>query len=138
VSSDALAVARRNAERHGVASRVELARADLLAGIDGPFDLVVANPPYVAERDRPTLQPEVLDHEPPLALFAGDDGLDVIRRLIPEAGARLAPGGRLLFEFGFGQADAVAELISSTPRLTMVGLRPDLQGIPRVAVARRG
>ena len=136
-SDSALDVARRNAERHRVADGIRFRRADLLAGIDGPFDLIVANPPYVAERDRPTLQPEVVDHEPAVALFAGSDGLDVIRRLLPEAGRHLRKGGQLLFEFGFGQADAVAELISRTPGLTMVALRRDLQDIPRVAIARR-
>ena len=137
VADAALDVARRNASRHRVADRITFTRADLLDGVDGPFDLIVANPPYVAERDRPTLQPEVLEHEPALALFAGDDGLDVIRRLLPQAAARLRPGGTLLFEFGFGQSDRVAQLISSTSGLTMVALRPDLQQIPRAALARR-
>jgi len=136
-SEPALEVARRNATRHRVADGIRFRRADLLDGLDGPFNLIVANPPYVAERDRPTLQPEVVDHEPATALFAGDDGLDVIRRLLPQAETRLRPGGLLLFEFGFGQADAVAQLISRTPGLTMVALRRDLQEIPRVAIARR-
>ena len=136
-SEPALEVARRNATRHMVADRIGFRRTDLLEGLDGPFDLIVANPPYVAERDRPTLQPEVVDHEPALALFAGDDGLDVIRRLLPQAETRLRPGGLLLFEFGFGQADAVMQLISRTAGLTMVALRRDLQDIPRVAVIRR-
>jgi release factor glutamine methyltransferase len=136
-SEPALEVARRNAARHLVADHIRFCRADLLDGLDGPFDLIVANPPYVAERDRPTLLPEVVDHEPALALFAGDDGLDVIRRLLPQAETRLRPGGLLLFEFGFGQADAVAQLISRTAGLTMVALRRDLQEIPRVAVIRR-
>ena len=137
VSAAALDVARRNAKRHNVADRLEFVRTDLLDGIDGTFDIIVANPPYVPERDRPTLQPEVIEHEPALALFAGDDGLDVIRRLLPQAAARLQPNGTLLFEFGFGQADAVARLISTTADLKIVELRPDLQGIPRAAIARR-
>jgi release factor glutamine methyltransferase len=137
ISADALDVARRNAERHRVADRIHLRRADLFDADSGPFDLVVANPPYVAERDRPTLQPEVRDHEPALALFAGPDGLSMIRRLVSEAVPRLRPGGTLLFEFGFGQADAVAQLISTAPGLTMSDLRNDLQGIPRVAIAKR-
>ena len=137
ISTDALDVARRNAERHRVAARIDWRRADLFDADGGPFDLVVANPPYVAERDRPTLQPEVRDHEPALALFAGEDGLDVIRRLLPESVPRLRAGGTLLFEFGFGQGDAVAQLISATRGLTMSDLRHDLQGIPRVAIAKR-
>jgi release factor glutamine methyltransferase len=137
ISERALAIARRNAERHGVAARVTFVRADLLAGVAGPFDLVSANPPYVPDADRPTLQPEVRDHEPPLALYAGADGLDVIRRLVVEATERLREGGVLVFEFGFGQSDEIAKLISGTRGLRMVELRPDLQGIPRVAVARK-
>lgn len=137
ISIDALEVARRNAGRHGVSARIDFVRGDLLGGADGPFDLIVANPPYVPERDRAALQPEVVDHEPGVALFAGDDGLDAIRRLLPESAARLKPGAALLFEFGFGQDDEVARLISSTPRLRMIELRRDLAGIPRVAVAMR-
>jgi len=137
ISDAALAVARRNAGRHGVSSRVDFWKGDLLDAVDGPFDLIVANPPYVAERDRATLQPEVVDHEPAIALFAGDDGLDAIRRLLPQAVARLKNGGALLFEFGFGQDEAVERLISSTPGLRMIELRRDLAGIPRVAIAAR-
>ncbi len=89
------------------------------------------------ERDRETLAPEVRDHEPPMALFAGNDGMDVIRRLVFEAPSHLIPGGFLLFEFGYAQAGPVEELIERTSGLTMVGLRRDLQGIPRVAITRR-
>ena len=137
VSAAALDVAGRNAARHKVHDRLDFIRTDLLDGIDRKFDIIVANPPYVPERDRPTLQPEVVEHEPALALFAGDDGLDAIRRLLPQAAARLKPNGTLLFEFGFGQADAVAQLISATTDLKMIELRPDLQGIPRAAIAKR-
>jgi release factor glutamine methyltransferase len=136
VSDAALAVARRNAERMGVAGLVAFRRTDLLQGIEERFDLVVSNPPYVREGDRADIQPEVR-FEPPHALFAGIDGLDVIRRLVPQAIDRLKPGGRLIFEFGFGQADAVSDVIASNPDLAMVRLRPDLQGIPRVAIAQR-
>src|SRR6185436_15723078 len=96
VSGAALDVARRNVARH--AAHITLSRGDLLDGIGGAFDLIVANPPYVAERDRPTLQPEV-SREPSMALFAGDDGLDVVRRLLPQASERLRTGGTLIFEF---------------------------------------
>jgi len=137
VSDAALAVAQRNAETHGVQARIGFLRCDLLDGVAGPFDLVVANPPYVAERDRATIQPEVVNHEPTLALFAGDDGLDVIRRLVPASVNRLKPGGALLFEFGYGQDREVEELITNTRGLTMLELRRDFQGIPRVAVAHR-
>jgi release factor glutamine methyltransferase len=136
-SDGALDVARSNASRHGVADRIEFCHTDLLDGIDRAFDLILSNPPYVREGDRADIQPEVR-FEPPGALFAGNDGLDAIRQLVPQAAGKLKPGGRLIFEFGFGQADAVAELISRTRGLTMVALRRDLQNIPRTAVARRG
>ncbi len=136
-SSDALRVARRNAVAHDTAERIELLKTDLLVGTRGTFHLIVSNPPYVAELDREALQPEVRDHEPAIALFAGDDGMGIIKRLVSEAPPRLASGGLLLFEFGFGQAAAVEGLIGRASGLTMVGLRRDLQDIPRVAIARR-
>jgi len=136
-SDPALEVARRNATAHRVDRRIQFVNADLLEGVDGPFDLIVSNPPYVRDADRETLQPEVRDHEPALALFAGPDGMDAIRRLVRQAPIRLKRGGMLTFEIGFGQANAVEQLISATDGLTMVGFRRDLQGIPRAAIARR-
>jgi release factor glutamine methyltransferase len=135
-SEAALSVARQNAARHGVDGRIEFRRSDLLDGFAGPFDVIVSNPPYVRAIDRVDIQPEVR-WEPAGALFGGDDGLDVIRRLLPQASDRLAPTAPLMFEIGFGQADAVAGLISATPGITMIELRGDLQGIPRLAIARR-
>ena len=137
VSAEALAVARRNAERHGATARVGLGLGELLAGHMGPFDLIVSNPPYVPETDRGSLPPEVVDHEPPEALFAGPDGLDVIKRVLDAAPPALAHEGRLLVEIGFGQADAVKHLVSRTAGLAFVDILPDLQGIPRVLVATR-
>lgn len=137
VSPGALDVAARNAARHAVQPRVTFRHADVLAGIDGPFDLIVSNPPYVPTGDEPAMQPEVVRHEPRIALFAGTDGLDVIRVLLPQAAARLRPGGSLAFEFGYGQQDAVRGLISATPGLYVDEIRNDLQGIPRTALARR-
>jgi release factor glutamine methyltransferase len=137
-SSDAaLAVARRNAARHDVSDRVHFVRAHLLDAVTGPFDAIVSNPPYVPAPDMAGLQPEVRDYEPSEALVAGDDGLDVIRRLVPNAAAALRLGGWLLFEFGFGQSERVRRIIDAEPRLALVEIRPDLAGIPRVAVARR-
>jgi release factor glutamine methyltransferase len=135
ISSDALAMARENAADHGVRDRVEFLETDLLNGAPDPFDLIVSNPPYVPARSAPALQPEVRDHEPAVALFAGDDGLTAIRRLIAESVLRLNPGGVLMFEFGLGQDDAVEQLIAATAGLRLLELRPDLQGIPRVAIA---
>ena len=141
VSADALRTARRNANRHGVADRVQLLQADVFDGTGNGaaalFDLIVSNPPYVPEGDRATLQPEVRDHEPAIALIAGEDGLTIIRRLVEQSAGRLTPGGLLIFEFGLGQADAVRALISQVPGLTMLEVKGDLQGIPRTAVAGR-
>ena len=137
ISGDALDVARRNVARHGLSSRVRLIQADLLACVPGRHDLIVANPPYVPSVDATTLQPEVRDFEPRNALFAGPDGLHVVRRLVAEAGASLERGGMLMFEFGAGQADAVSELVEHTPAFQLLELRSDLQDIPRVAVAQR-
>ena len=83
------------------------------------------------------LQPEVRDHEPPLALFGGTDGLALVARLIAAAPERLRPGGYLVFEFGLGQDIEVEKLIEESPELTLVGLRRDLQGIARTAIAKR-
>jgi release factor glutamine methyltransferase len=136
-SETALAVARRNVQRHDVADRVVLARGDLLEQAGGPFDLVVSNPPYVPTPDLESLQPEIRDHEPVSALDGGPDGLGVIRRLIPQAAARLKPGGLLLFEFGFGQAEGVRAIVASEARFETPDITPDLAGIPRVAATRR-
>jgi len=136
-SLDALAFARRNAERHGVADRVRLAAGDLLGGQPGPFDTTASNPPYVPSGECPDLQAEIRLYEPVSALDGGEDGLDVIRRLVPEAAAGLRPGGWLLFEFGYGQADGVRSVVEAEPAFEWHGTRADLAGIPRVAIARR-
>jgi release factor glutamine methyltransferase len=137
ISRPALEVARRNAARHGVSGRVTFTYGDLLDGLGGPFDAIVANPPYVIDRARPVLQPEVRDHEPSVALFGGEDGLSLVARLIADAPAQLRPGGHLVFEFGLGQDVEIEDLIDASPDLTLVGLRRDLQGIARTAIARR-
>lgn len=137
LSDAALTVAARNAERHGVTSSIAFRLADLLDEGDGPFDLIVSNPPYVPDGDRASLPPEVRDFEPTRALFAGADGLDVIRRLVARAPYHLASGGTLVLEIGAGQADETSQLIWETTSLTMAGMRRDLQGIPRTVIARR-
>jgi len=136
ISGAALAVARRNASRHGVGERVQFAEADLLDGIDGPFDLIVANPPYVRAGDRNGLQPEVRE-EPEVALYGGAEGLDAVTRLVAQAPSRLRPSGHLVFEFGFGQEIEVEQLLDDNPELVLVELVRDLQGIARTAVVRR-
>ena len=135
-SHDALAVAQRNAERHNTLGRMTIVAADLLEGVPAAADLIVSNPPYVSARDAATLPPEVGRYEPALALYAGEDGLDVIRRLFTSAPQHLAPGGPLIVEFGFGQ-DAAVRAIAQRTGWTVVRMRSDLQGIPRVAVLRR-
>jgi release factor glutamine methyltransferase len=135
VSAAALAIARRNAERNGVADRIRFLEGDLLAPVTGElFEIVVSNPPYVAENDRASLSVEVRDYEPGLALFAGN-GLDVFRRLIPDARAVLAPGGLLALEIGYGQDSAVAGLLTDSG-FEQIEFTADLQGIPRVVSAR--
>ena len=140
ISPAALDVARRNADRHGVGRRVSFRTGDLLRGLDSverPFDAILANPPYVVDRARPALQPEVRDFEPALALFGGSDGLELITRLVAEAPRKLRPGGYLIFEFGLGQDVEIEELLEGAPELALAGVRRDLQGISRTAIAQR-
>ena len=137
LSSAALAVARENAERNGVSSRIRFLCGNLLAPVaEERFEIVVSNPPYVPSGDRASLAVEVRDYEPALALFAGGDGLEIYRRLIPAAFAALIPGGFVALEIGFGQSPAIAELlaVSGFERIEFV---QDLQSIPRVACAQR-
>jgi release factor glutamine methyltransferase len=136
LSDAALAVAGENVVACGVADRVTLVKGDLLAAQPGPFDVIVSNPPYVPAREIPMLQTEVRDFEPVSALDGGPDGLDLVRRLAGEASSRLAPGGWFVFEFGCGQADGVRAGVGLNPALDLVSIRPDLAGIPRVAVVR--
>jgi release factor glutamine methyltransferase len=135
ISDAALAVARRNADTHRVVDRICFLKSDLLSAVAGElFDAIVSNPPYVAEVDWGSLEPQVIDYEPASALFAGPSGLDVYERLIPQAREALKPGGWLLMEIGQGQRDALVRLLSGW---NSVGFVDDLQGIPRVACARR-
>ncbi|HTW49734.1 MAG TPA: peptide chain release factor N(5)-glutamine methyltransferase, partial [Acidobacteriaceae bacterium] len=134
VSQAALAAARENAERHGVAERVRCVESDLLNAVeDERFDLVVSNPPYVAEGEN--LEAQVREWEPHAALFAGPTGLEVYERLIPQTWDVLVPGGWCLLEIGQGQREALAHLLRRWDAVQFVA---DLQGIPRVAIARRG
>jgi release factor glutamine methyltransferase len=137
ISAAALELARRNADRTGVAERIRFLHGDLLAPVaDERFDMVVSNPPYVPTGDRDSLSVEVREDEPALALFAGADGLDVICRLIPAAFAVLEPGGFLLMEIGYGQSGPVAALLKEAG-FERIDFVPDLQGIPRVACGYR-
>jgi release factor glutamine methyltransferase len=132
-SADALELARANAARLGL--DVDFVQADLLEGVSGEFDAVLANLPYVAERDRATLAPEILRHEPPGALFAGEDGLDAIRALLVQLAARGSVGFAAL-EVGAGQGPAVAELLRAAG-FAKVECMHDLAGMERVVKGER-
>lgn len=135
ISLRALGLAAENAKRNDVA--VRFLAGDLLAPVNGErFEFVVSNPPYVAMADRDSLDVEVREFEPSLALFAGEDGLEVYRRLIPAAFSALTHGGFVALEIGCGQSPAIAELLfgSGFQRIEFI---PDLKGIPRVACAQR-
>jgi release factor glutamine methyltransferase len=136
-SSAALDLARQNAALNQLENRIRFLHGDLLAPVSGEtFDMIVSNPPYVPTADRPSLSVEVRDHEPALALFAGDDGLDIYRHLIPAACAALTPGGLLALEIGYGQQPALFALLESAA-FHSIEIIPDLQGIPRVLCALR-
>ncbi len=136
ISSAALAVARSNASRIGVADRIRFLEGDLLEPSAGEqFDIVVSNPPYVPESDRTTLDVEVRDYEPAQALFAGKDGLAIYRRLVPATWGALVPGGFVALEIGYGQQEAVLALLSGTG-FSGIEFTEDLQTIPRVVVAQ--
>ncbi len=138
VSSEAVAVAQENAERHGVADRVLCAEADLLELPDEasdlpPFNVIVSNPPYVADSDEVAA---TVKHEPSVALYGGAEGLDNIRRLIAGAPDLLRPGGPLILEFAYNQSDAIRDLIHETRRYQEPVFHRDAQGIERTVVAR--
>ena len=133
VSLPALEVARSNAQR--LQARVQFVAGDLLVSFaDESADVVVCNPPYVPEADRGSLQREVRDWEPALALFGGEDGTDFYKRLIPQSVRVLKRGGVLAMEIGFGQARAVSELALGWRNVRLI---PDLAGIPRVLVCEK-
>jgi release factor glutamine methyltransferase len=131
LSTDALAVAEENARSNGVTVRFE--KSDLLAAFAGEtFDAIVSNPPYVPVGDAAEMQPEVRDFEPHSALFAGEDGLAIYRRLVVEAHAALTPDGLLAMEFGFGQREALRTLLAGWKDVRFID---DYAGIPRVVLA---
>jgi release factor glutamine methyltransferase len=138
LSPAALEIAEENARRNGVADRIRFLHGDLLEPVAGEsFDFVVSNPPYVPETDSASLAVEVRDYEPALALFAGSNGLDLYRHLIPSAAKVLRPGGFLLLEIGFGQREAVSHLLTANG-FENIEATPDLQGIPRVLCGQHG
>jgi release factor glutamine methyltransferase len=135
----ALEIAKSNAAALGVESRVQFVLSDLLDALpagqrSGFFDAVVSNPPYVPAGEAAQLHPQVSRYEPASALYAGEDGLSLYKRLVPQAHDALRPGGLLAMEIGHGQSDAIAGLLLGWREVSFVN---DLQGIPRVALARR-
>jgi release factor glutamine methyltransferase len=141
ISPEALAVARRNAERYSVTERIDFVLSDCFAALNSldsrpSFDLIVSNPPYVEEGAMADLQREVRDFEPRNALAAGADGLEIIRHLLLEATKFLKPSGYFLFEIGFNQAPTVRDLLD--PKIwRLMDIHKDLQGIPRTVALQR-
>jgi release factor glutamine methyltransferase len=139
ISSAALEIAQRNAARLLADNRLTFVRSDCFSSLspdEFAFDLIASNPPYVSQNELAGLQREVRDHEPLEALAGGGDGLDVVRRLLSESGPFLKPGCHLLIEIGFSQAEAVRSLVDYSV-WTLEGIRPDLQGIPRIVALRK-
>lgn len=146
ISSAALAVARRNAIRHGVAQRIQFVQCNLLEALEGVplqpssmlprFHLIVSNPPYVGRSEAGLLPREVREHEPEQALFAGEQGCEIYALLIGQAERLLLSGGTLVLEIGYNALDRVRPLFDS-PAWTNVGVTNDLAGIPRVIAAEK-
>jgi release factor glutamine methyltransferase len=135
ISPAALEIARANAARHQLENQIHFHQTDLLQGFDpATFDFVVSNPPYVGESEADQVQLEVRKFEPRDAVFAGPAGTEVIQRLIPQAHNALKPGGWLVFEISGTIADRVKQMLSNWQQ---VHITNDLQGIPRVAAARK-
>jgi release factor glutamine methyltransferase len=145
ISTAALGVARRNAERHGVTSRIDFVECDLadflvhesriMSHNSRSFDLIASNPPYIGLQEATTLPREVREHEPAVALFGGETGTEIYTALIAQAATLLKPGGLLVLEFGDKSAEYVSRLLDA-PEWTSVALTNDLAGIPRVASAQ--
>jgi release factor glutamine methyltransferase len=136
ISDDALALARENAARLDLQERVRFAKSNLLDGVEGAFDLIVANLPYVPTIDRPTLSREVL-HDPEVAVFSGERGDELVRELIITARDRLRPGGLLALEVGIGQADGLAALLAEKNYHDIALIR-DYCGVKRFLFGRYG
>ncbi len=140
ISAPALAGAAKNIEKHKLAERIDLRHGDLFEPLVPQldlFDLIVSNPPYVTAADYETLDKNVKDYEPRIALYAGPDGLDVYRKIVEKVGHFLKPDGALLLEIGYQQGPAVRELLEKTALFTQTRIDKDLQGHDRVVTATR-
>lgn len=145
LSKDAIEVARKNAQRHGVLDRLDLLQGDLTAPLlDHPaagahsLHYLLANPPYIPDHEWGAVPPNVKDHEPHNALRAGPDGLEFVRPILESAPRFLRPGGVLMVEIAACTGPAVLELAKASPELENARLEADFEGLPRVLVARRG
>lgn len=141
-SPKALAVAVENARHHGVSDRVRYLAGDLFAPLEvldirGQVDIIVSNPPYVQAADLSTLQPEVRDYEPEMALIAGPEGTEMAKRIIDIAPEYLKPDGALIMEMGQGQAEALTRMVDATGAYGKPGILKDLAGIERVIIAKK-
>ena len=136
-SASALAVARRNALRHGVAPRMDLVLADLLEPVRGPFHAVVSNPPYIRREEKADLMADVRDYEPEAALFDDEPGQGILARLISGAARVLAPGGSLVVEVADARSREALALVEDSGLWDETGVAPDLAGLKRILQARR-
>ena len=136
ISEDALALARENAARLNLGDEVQVLKSNLLEGVDGTFDLIVANLPYIPVRDRHTLSREVL-HDPEVALFAGAHGDELVRKLIGQARAQLRPGGLLALEIGIGQSKGLLSALAEK-KYRDICSKNDYSGVTRFLLARYG
>ena len=136
VSEDALALARENAERLGLAERVQWIESNLLDNVSESFDLIVANLPYISAQDRQSLAREVL-HDPEVSLFAGPRGDEIVRALIEQAPTRMKPGGLLALEVGLGQADALGQVLAQK-KYHDIESKNDYSNVSRFLLARYG
>ena len=135
ISADAIETAKINARLNGVSEKINFIESDLFCGIEGRFDLIVSNPPYIARHEFAVLQKEVLK-EPLLALDGGRDGMDFYRRIFGGAAGHLTPGGYCMVEIGFGQLPFIKEIIENAKEFKLVETRQDQYGIDRVVVAQ--
>lgn len=136
INTGALAVAHRNAVHNAVDARAVFKESHWCDAVNGTFDLIISNPPYIAEKDRASLMQDVVSFEPHKALFAGTDGMDAYKALAPQVAARLNAGGFCIFEAGAGQAGAIVELLKAQG-LTDGRTAQDLQGIARAVIAHK-
>lgn len=140
ISEGAVNIAKENAERNGVEDRITFLAGDLFKamegiGMEGKFDLIVSNPPYVSKIEMEALQPEIKDYEPVLALYGGEDGLDFYRKIIHEAPRYFSPSGILIMELGYGMADVVRDLLEKEGCYNRVEIKKDIAGIDRIIKA---